>query len=126
MKKINLNKISYTQMINKNVDEKFSKYVSISDIFKLNGIQIFHEKLAPNTRASNSHTHTHKEEIFFILLGKPTLFLNEESIELEENDIIFFEPNNNEYHFLMNNTEEDVNYLIIAKNYESDRVYYKK
>lgn len=126
MQKISLNKIPYTQMTNVKTKEKFSKYISISDILNLNDIRIFHEKLEPHTKASHSHAHTHQEEIFIILSGNPTLYLNQKPIELEANDVIFFEPNINEYHFIMNNTEKEVIYLIISKNYKDDTVHYNK
>ncbi|MFN8670855.1 MAG: cupin domain-containing protein [Candidatus Sericytochromatia bacterium] len=123
--KINLNDLEYKNVLNLKTQEEYSKYIDISSIFKLKNVQIFHEKLAPNKKASSAHFHTKQNELFFILLGNPTIYINGEYKELKKDDIVFFEANKKIYHYLENNSSEEVEYLIIATNLDNDIVCYE-
>lgn len=113
-------------MISKKSNEKYSKYLDISSILNIPDIKIFHEKLLPNRKASLPHFHSQKNEIFFILSGNPTLYLNGECVELKKNDVLFFEPNKEIYHNLENKSDVEVEYLIIATDSGNDMVFYEQ
>ncbi|MBO4652456.1 MAG: cupin domain-containing protein [Lachnospiraceae bacterium] len=70
------------------------------------------------------HQHLGREEMFYIISGKATLKTPQGDREVAEGDVVFFPPNENGAHMLMNTSDEPVSYLDIDTYTPSDVVLY--
>lgn len=62
-------------------------------------------------KSSSLHFHTKKEEMIFVLVGKPTVHIGNMSAQLNPRDFIGFKPGTDAY-YLENLTDSEVHLLI--------------
>lgn len=95
---------------------------------RVSGIQSFAfwiERLPPNVRSSWPHAHLVEEEFVFVLEGCPTLWINEQEIQLHKNHAIDFKAGSGLAHALINKTNKDVFYLCVGEcETPDDRIFY--
>lgn len=83
-----------------------------------------HETLPPGCRSSMPHAHSHEEELVFIVMGNPDLWIDGELHRLRPGDAAAFPSGTGIAHCLINNTEEDVQFLVVGERNESDLVIF--
>lgn len=95
----------------KNSTETFSQSVRFNAHLGLRAVGIHHEILPPGKRSSWPHAESHEEEFCFVIRGRPTVWINGHRLPAKPGDLAFFEPQTNLAHTVINDTEEDVEYL---------------
>jgi len=90
----------------------------------LRGFLVHHERLPPRRRASSPHAHSHKEEFVYVLRGSPTLYLDGQPTRLRPNDAVSFAASTGLLHFLANETDDTVEYLVVSTPADADVVTY--
>ncbi len=103
---------------------------ALGDVLELThgtGIRRFaahHERLEPGRRASRPHAHSEKEELVYVLRGQPTLWLDGEKTTLREHDSVSFRAGAGVMHFLSNESDDVVEYLVVSAGSEADVITY--
>jgi len=108
-------------------NEKFSLGVRLTDHLGMKSIGVWHEILKNGKRSSWPHAHKLEEEFAIILKGRPRVWLNGYSYQLEPGDCVFFKPGTNIAHVLINDSGDDVEYLGGGQADDggpNDKIYY--
>jgi len=120
---LNTRDLKHKELTSKTTGEKFSLSAVISSIYNFKDFFIDHEILLPGRKSSSPHFHTKKEEMIFVLVGKPTVYIGNRSAQLNPGDFIGFEPAT-DAHYLENLTDSEVHLLMISSNNTGDEVNY--
>ncbi|MEN9724408.1 MAG: hypothetical protein RJB38_2394 [Pseudomonadota bacterium] len=126
MRSLNVEGLEHRELVNRLGTERFSWSASLSELLAFKDFSIHHEILLPGRRASSPHTHSHREEMIFILKGTPTAVFRGQPIELQPGDFIGFPPGSENVHFVENRSEQDASFLLIASKSEQDLVTYER
>ncbi len=92
-------------------NEKFTHGVRLTDQLGMKSVGVWHEILKKGKRSSWPHAHKLEEEFAIITKGQPRVWLNGFSYQLKPGDCVFFKPGTNIAHVLINDGDEDVEYL---------------
>jgi uncharacterized cupin superfamily protein len=82
------------------------------------------EELPPGKKSCPSHYHYQEEEQLYVLAGRPTLLLGEESLALKPGDHACFPAGQEIGHCLVNETDEVCRFLMIGERNRGDVVVY--
>lgn len=121
---LNIKNLKHKELTSKNTGEKFSLSAVISSIYSFKDFFIDHEILPPGRKSSSPHFHTKKEEMVFVLAGKPTVYIGNRSAQLNPGDFIGFKPAIYDAHYLENLTDSEVHILMISSNNSEDEINY--
>ena len=83
-----------------------------------------HETLPAGCRSSFPHAHSHSEEFIFIVKGRPDLWIDGDLHRLRPGDAAAFPAGTGIAHSLINNSDDDVTFLVVGENDPSDTVTY--
>ena len=114
-----------------NYPEPFASKVSgrekrlLGDLYGLNNFGVNLTVLKPNSMSALLHKHSKQDEFVYIIKGNPTLVTEEGEQELSPGMCAGF-PADGTAHQLINNTDENVEYLEIGDRSEGDEVSYPK
>ena len=119
----NIEDLPSEELIVKATGEKLSIVRSISDAFELSSLLIHKEVLPPGRRASSAHRHSTKEEVFMVLEGTPSLWLDGQVSPMRAGDIVGFRPIEGA-RMIINESSSDAVILTIGTNDPSDVIEY--
>jgi len=122
----NIRGIPPTQVQSGRTGELFTLARSLTDGTGVSAFSLIHEELRPGHRTSSPHSHTKKDEVYVILSGTPTVYVNEEKRTACSGDYIIFKSGLKEVHYLANETREIVELLVISSCPPDDIVEYQK
>ncbi len=106
-------------------NETFSLVSSIGKDLGLKRIGIHHEILKPGKRSSWPHAHKVEEELVYVLKGNPDIWVNGKVYNARIGDAIFFPPGTNLAHTIINNTESNIELMVLGEqNIDDDLIYY--
>lgn len=95
--------------------ESFGHGVRLTNHVGLKFMGLWHEKLPAMKRSSWPHCHKIEEEMAIITKGRIQVWQNGEISEATVGDCVYFKPNTNEAHVLINNSGEEVEYLAVGE-----------
>lgn len=95
--------------------ESFGHGVRLTNHVGLKFMGLWHEKLPAMKRSSWPHCHKIEEEMAIITKGRVQVWQNGEISEATVGDCVYFKPNTNEAHVLINNSGEEVEYLAVGE-----------
>ena len=104
--------------------EKLSLARSLSDAFGLSDLPVHLETLPPGRRASPPHHHTLKEELFLVVSGTPSVWIDGEVKRLEPGDFIGFSANDQRARMMLNNSDTPAVIYTIGTNPPDDEVVF--
>jgi uncharacterized cupin superfamily protein len=111
-----------------NDQETFADGLRLTNLVDLQVIGVSREILKPSKRSSWPHAHSLEEEFAVILKGHPLVWLNGFVHELNPGDCVFFKPGTGLAHVLINDTNQDVEYIGIGEAQENpfieDLIFY--
>ena len=116
--------VAERELIIRKSGEKLTFARSLSDAYGLDGLLVHQEVLLPGRKASSPHYHTHKEEIFYVLSGYPSLWAGGKYIDLSPGDFVGFPPSPDYPHMMVNLGEEPATILTIGTNPPEDEIIY--
>lgn len=122
---LNIKNLKHTELTSKTTGEKFSLSAILSSIYNFKDFFIAHEILLPGRKSSSPHFHTKKEEMIFVLSGRPTAYIGNKSSQLNPGDFIGFKLAI-DTHYLENLTDSEVHFLIISSNHSGDEIIYDR
>lgn len=125
MKIFEKNQLRHQQLKNQKSGELYSLSQVISDFFGSTQIFLAHDIIVPGHRASSAHRHSSIEEVVYITKGELSIFCGEQKMTAREGSFIFFDPNEMELHYLLNETESHAETLTFSINRQGDRVIYE-
>jgi uncharacterized cupin superfamily protein/predicted GNAT family acetyltransferase len=95
--------------------ESFGHGVRLTNHVGLKFMGLWHEKLPVMKRSSWPHCHKIEEEMAIITKGRVQVWQNGQMSEARVGDCVYFKPNTNEAHVLINNGAEEVEYLSVGE-----------
>jgi uncharacterized cupin superfamily protein len=106
-------------------DETFTLMSSVGKELGLKKIGIHHEILKPNKRSSWPHAHKVEEELIYVISGSPDVWVNGKLYSAKAGDVIFFPPDSNLSHTVINNTDSNVEMMVFGEqDAKDDLIYY--
>ena len=116
----NLNQLPYREMISKGTQEPLSLVRSLSEVGELSDLLIHYEVLLPQRRTATPHHHTLKEELFLVLEGQPSIWLDGELSPLEPGDFVGCPAGEAVAHTVVNTSDTRAVILTIGTNPKDD------
>ena len=113
-----------THQLTRKTGEKLSIARSLSSYFGLNDLLIHFETLPPGRRASPPHHHTLKEELFLVVSGTPSIWVNGEVKRLEPGDFVGFTAADTRDRMILNDSDEPAIIYTIGTNPLEDEVVF--
>lgn len=108
--------------------ETFTEGIRLTNKVDLVKLGIWHELAQPGKRTSFPHAHKVEEEFAVVLKGQLQVWMNGELHNLKSGDAVFFKPNTNIAHVIINNSDEPAEYLMLGESTlgdpKSDRINY--
>jgi uncharacterized cupin superfamily protein len=106
-------------------DELMNNNAPLAQHFGLKRIGIHHERLQPGRRTSYPHAESTEDEFVYVIAGTPDVWLDGELHRLRPGDSVGFPAGDGLCHSFLNNTEIDVELLVIGDaNRNDNRIYY--
>lgn len=105
-------------------DEPLGVVASLSACAGLARLRVEHEILAPGRRSSPPHAHTTREEMIYVLSGAPDLWLDGRLHHMKPGDFAAFAAGTGVAHAVLNNSDSDVEMLVMATPRNDDAVFY--
>lgn len=106
-------------------DEKLSIGSPIGKKVGLTRIGVHHELLPPGRRTSWPHSESDEEEFAYVLSGNPQVWIDGHVYDLKPGDGVGFPAGTGINHTFMNNTESDVELLVVGEATKpANKVYY--
>jgi len=96
----------------------------LGNAFGLRNYGVNHSTLSPGALSSMRHAHEKQDEFIYVLRGRPSLYTNEGKTVLAPGMCAGFRAGSGNAHHLVNETEEDVEYLEIGDRTPNDVVTY--
>ena len=82
------------------------------------------ETLPPGGRSALPHAHSDDEEFVFVVRGTPDLWIDGHLHRLRPGDAAAFPAGTGIAHCLINNTREEVQFLVVGERHPGDRLVY--
>lgn len=89
---------------------------SLSGFAGTKSLLVHQEILLPGRRASGAHFHSKKEEIFVVLSGRPSVWIDGELFRLEAGDFVGFNNEDRRARMLLNRSDEPAVILTVGTN----------
>lgn len=102
--------------------EKLSLARSLSDFAGIETLLVHHETIPPGRRTASAHYHSSKEEIFLVLSGTPSIWIEGEVTRLGPGDFVGFNAKERRAHMLLNLSDAPAVVLTIGTNPPDDEV----
>lgn len=97
---------------------------ALGKVLGLQRLGVNHETLPPGCRSSFPHAHSHEEEFVFVIKGCPDLWIDGSLHRLQPGDAAAFPSGTGIAHSLINNSQEEVQFLVVGEVNAEDRVAY--
>lgn len=120
---INIENLEYLEMNTKT--EKLSHSAILTEKTDFQKLFVHHEIIPPGRRSSRPHFHSHTEEMFFVLEGKPSISYGEKTFQANPGDFIAFPPGERQLHCVINQTDKAVRVLGICGDSPLDQTHYE-
>lgn len=107
-------------------DEKFGKHANFGRKLGLTHLPgIHHVTLAPGRRTSRPHAESHEDEFVYVIAGTPDVWIDGELHRLESGDGVAFPAGTGIAHTFINNTDCDVQLLVVGEYLPTtNKIYY--
>lgn len=102
--------------------EKLSLARSLSDFAKIETLLVHQEVIPPGRRTAAAHYHSAKEEMFLVLSGTPSVWIEGEVTRLKAGDFVGFNARERKAHMLLNLSDAPATVLTIGTNPPDDKV----
>jgi len=96
----------------------------LGERFGLRNFGVNLTKLAPRAASALRHAHSKQDELVYVLRGHPTLYTNRGATQLAPGMCAGFAAGSGDAHHLVNETDEDVEYLEIGDRTRGDSCDY--
>ena len=124
MQTVHKDQLQHRQLKSHQTGELYSFSDVVSDLFKSKQVFLTHDQIAPHQRSSSAHRHSTIEEIVYVVKGELTLQFGESNQTISEGTFIFFDPHDQEFHCLVNQTQQEVETITFSIKRERDVVIY--
>lgn len=115
---------AHSELYSPRTGEKYSMSAVLTDLIGLKGVFVHHDIIPPGRSASGAHSHSHREEMLFVLEGTVIAHLRGESYQLGAGDFMGFPPGAENAHFVRNDSDAPARILVIASNPPGDEEIY--
>jgi uncharacterized cupin superfamily protein len=105
--------------------EPMSFGAALGERLGLKTIGIHHMRLLPGRRTSLPHAESHEEEFVYVIAGAPDVWLDGVLYRLRPGDAVGFPSGTGLAHSFLNNTETEVQLLVVGNSdMEENRIVY--
>ena len=118
----NVEALDARELTAKRTDERLSLARSLSDFAGIESLLVHQEVILPGRRTAAAHYHSLKEEIFLVLSGAPSVWVDGEVTQLGAGDFVGFNAKERRAHMLLNLSDAPAVVLTIGTNPPDDSV----
>lgn len=119
-----LSELAERELVATGTGERLSLARSLSDFSSLMSLLVHYETLPPGRRASSAHLHSSKEEIFLVLEGTPSVWVDGELRQLGPGDFVGFSAGERRARMMLNRSDKPAVVLTIGTNPPDDEITY--
>lgn len=124
MKILKGSEIIHQQLKSSQTGEEYSLSAVLSEKLGTKDLFITHEVIKPQFRSSGAHYHLVVDEIIYVIKGRVTAVEEGDRVELIQGDSLCFAANSKKKHFLVNESDEEAQVLVIRKKLEKEDVIF--
>lgn len=121
-----IRKIPSFQVQSKVTGELFTVARSLTEGTGISAFSLIHEELPPGHRTSSPHSHSKKDEIYLVMSGEPSVYVNGKKSMMAAGDYVIFKSGQAEFHYLVNETQENIELLLFSSCPPDDVIEYQK
>lgn len=118
----NIKALEPRELTAKRTGEKLSLARSLSDFAEIDTLLVHQEVILPGRRTAAAHYHSTKEEIFLVVSGTPSVWIEGEVKRLEPGEFVGFNAKEPKAHMMMNLSDAPAVVLTIGTNPPDDEV----
>lgn len=96
----------------------------LGDAFGLTGVGVSHVTIHPGKESSIRHSHTHEDELVYVLEGELVLRTNDGEEPLTAGMVVGFRAGDGNGHQLINRSAKDAVYLVVSNRHPDDTADY--
>ena len=126
MKLGRLDSIDAFEVKSRATGEVYTLCRSLTEGTGISDFRVMVEELPPSHKTSAPHFHSKKHELYVVMRGSPTAYVNGEAIDLNAGDFIVFEASTGDVHYLQNRTTGTVELLTISSSPSDDVTTYER
>lgn len=116
--------MQHFQLVSQKTGEAYSLSAVVSQILGSKQLFIHHDVIAPGSRSSGPHRHTTIEEVVYIIKGTATVVSGRNETIAEEGTLILFDPKDQDLHFLINRTNQNIETMTFSMSSDFDSVIF--
>lgn len=90
----------------------------------VSAFSVMHETLQPGHRTSRPHCHSQMDEMYLVLTGTPTAYLDQDSQLMQPGSYLVLKSGSRQKHMLKNESDQPVELLKISSSSANDQVIY--
>ena len=124
MKIVAKGQFNHTQLASQKTGEIYSLSEVVSQRLGSKQLFIHHDIIAPGNKSSGPHRHTIIEEAVYIVKGTATVVEGKIESVAAQGTVILFDPKDEEVHFLVNRTDQNVETMTFSINSDFDLVVF--
>ena len=121
----NLKKAASMEVRSRATGELFTVARRITDDTGIKDFSVSYEELLPGSRTSSPHFHSKKDEIYLVLSGSVSVYLNDKKEIINAGDYVVFKSGTRESHYLVNETKNKTELLMINSCPPDDIIEYQ-
>lgn len=120
MKIVSRKQFNHTQLSSQKTGEEYSLSEVVSQLLGSKQLFIHHDIMEPGRRSSGPHRHSLIEEVVYVVKGTATVVEGKNEVVASEGSVILFDPKDQETHFLVNHSDQNVETTTFSINSEFD------
>lgn len=118
------NQLNHIQLMSEKTKEIYSFSAIVSQLLGSKQLFIHHDIITPGQKSSGPHRHTIIEEVVYILKGTATVVEGVNTVTIGEGSFAFFDPQAKELHYLVNQTQQNIETLTFSIQSDLDSVVF--
>lgn len=104
--------------------EKHVAYSHFGKTFGFKNFGVNYNLLKPGCRTSYPHAEEQEDEFIYVLKGNPEVWINGYTKKLNPGDGVGFPAGTGDCHTFINNTESDVELLVVGDSKPTSKIFY--
>lgn len=121
-----IKKVRPVQVQSEVTGEQFTVARLLTEDSGVSSFSLIHEELPPGHRTSSPHSHSIKDEIYLVLSGEPSAYVEGKKTMMSSGDYVIFKGGQQEAHCLVNETNENIELLLFSSSPSDDVIEYQR
>jgi uncharacterized cupin superfamily protein/ribosomal protein S18 acetylase RimI-like enzyme len=126
MKIVSKEQFNHKKLTSQKTGEVYSLSEVVSQLLGSKQLFVHHDIIEPGNKSSGPHRHTIIEEVIYVTKGSVTVIEGKNEMVASEGALILFDPNDKETHFLINQTDQNIETMTFSISSDFDSVVFEQ